>query len=439
MPTSVIQRLYSEGYVFDFFQAVRVLGLGMTARAPVGYGVGPADEVVRFRAHLSLAFPPSAIHEVIEVDDVLPPDYLQEALLRPTEERLAFGPVLKQTFFGMFGPSGVLPAHYTELMLKLDHEAKNEEHNALRSWLDLFNHRLTSLFYRAWEKYRFYPGYERGVARALLAATATAGRGRSPLAPRPEAEHDWFTHTLLNFLGLGLSPLRDRLRVHWFPPKDVEPGESVSAVRRTVLAVNIVEGPDLPIAIARIDDLALIYYAGLLSHRPRNAVSLTAILNDFFGLPMEVLQFQGQWLILDEANQSRMGGENANNSMGLNLVAGERVWDVQSKIRIRIGPLTRAEFTAFVPDRRVPGDLGDARNGSFFLLVHLVRLYLGPEFDFDVQLVLKASDVPPCKMSSRPGVVGARLGWNSWALSKGAGRDVDDAVFEGEEVYDIAD
>ena len=42
-------------------------------------------------------------------------------------------------------------------------DAKGPERNALRDWLDLFNHRIVSLFYRAWEKYRFYLPYERGI------------------------------------------------------------------------------------------------------------------------------------------------------------------------------------------------------------------------------------------------------------------------------------
>src|SRR5262249_8629065 len=61
---SVEERLFEEGYAFDFFQAVRILERLAPARRAVGRGGPPGVEAVRFRAHLSLSFPPSAIYEV---------------------------------------------------------------------------------------------------------------------------------------------------------------------------------------------------------------------------------------------------------------------------------------------------------------------------------------------------------------------------------------
>ena len=63
---------------------------------------------------------------------------------------------------GLTGPSGVLPRHYTELLYKIERDVRTPEKHALRDWFDLFNHRFVSLFYRAWEKYRFYIPFERG-------------------------------------------------------------------------------------------------------------------------------------------------------------------------------------------------------------------------------------------------------------------------------------
>jgi type VI secretion system protein ImpH len=364
---TVEQQLWEEGFAFDFFQAVRLLERLAPQRQPVGRVAPPRAEAVRFRAHLSLTFPPSAIYELDRPSETLPL------------------PSMVVTFLGLIGPSGVLPRHYTELLLRLDRETKGPERYALRAWLDLFNHRWISLFYRAGEKYRFYLPYERGeYARK---------------------EPDPFTRSLFSLVGLGLPPLRNRLRVSAWE-------ESTGQER----------------VLARIDDLALLYYGGLLSHRPRCAVALETLLQDYFQLPIRVRQFQGQWLVLDPANQSRMGGADGNNQLGVTLVAGERVWDVQSKIRIRVGGLRYDRFLEFLPDRAPVFE-----RKAFFLLCHLVRLYVGPELDFDVQLILKAEDVPPCQLQDGAGI-GPHLGWNTWLGTGKPLRDADDAVFEGEEI-----
>ena len=94
-------------------------------------------------------------------------------------------------------------------------------------------------------------------------------------------------------------------------------------------------------------------------------------------------------------------------------MAGQRVWDVQSKFRLRVGPIGYEEFRRLMPsgDRLLP-------------LCQFVRTYAGPEWDFDVQLVLRRREVPECRLDGN-----ARLGWNIWVRSGEFQRDVDDAVF----------
>ena len=123
-----------------------------------------------------------------------------------------------------------------------------------------------------------------------------------------------------------------------------------------------------------------------------------------------------------------MSSTPANNELGVSLVAGDRVWDVQSKVRLRIGPLGYARFTELLPDRRPQPE-----RKLFFLLSHLVRLYVGPELDFDVQLVLRAEEVPPCQLAESPSFA-PRLGWNTWVASQAPAEDADDPVFEGDDV-----
>ncbi len=361
-------RLFEEPYAFDFFQAVLILERLGKDRMPVGRFSAPKAEVVRFRSHLSLSFPPSALSELERM---------------PGENPLPFMTV---TFLGLTGPSGVLPRHYTELLLRLEREEKGPEKRALREWLDLFNHRLLSFFYRAWEKYRFSIPY----AREEYA----------------RAEADPFTRSLFSLVGLGIPSLRNRLRVAVF-----EEDKEIAQER----------------ALARIEDLALLHYAGLLAHQPRSACMLEALLRDYFALPLQVQQFRGQWLRPDPANQTRMGDEGGNNQLGVSAVAGERVWDVQSKVRVRLGPLRYPQFAEFIPDRSPI-----AERKAFYLLSHLVRLYVGMELDFDVQLVLKAEDVPACQLAD--GGIGPRLGWNTWVCSGPLTQDAEDAVFSGEEL-----
>jgi len=392
---SLAERLFAEGYAFDFFQAVRLLEKMAPERRPVGHEGPPSTEAARFRAHMALNFPPSAIYQIEAPAAPLTPTPLpggeRGAIVPPLpagERGRGEGPVptMTVTFMGLTGPSGVLPRHYTEMLMRA-RDARGPERYVARDWFDLFNHRLISLFYRAWTKYRFWLTYERGEYA--------------------QPDPDLFTESLYSLIGLGSRSLRNRLRVAVRPPRER--------------------------VLARVDDLVLLYYGGLLAHRPRCAVSLERLLEDYFGIPVRVLQFQGQWLRLDPESQSQVGVEAGNNHLGVNIVVGERVWDVRGKIRIRLGPLTHERFVSFFPDQSPVPDRKD-----FFKLMHLVRLYVGPELKVDVQLVLKASEIPRCRMLQSGGK-GPRLGWNSWFSSRPMPRDSEDAVFDGVEVTWVPD
>jgi type VI secretion system protein ImpH len=154
----VRRRLAGEPTAFQFFQAVRLLERLSPDRRPVGTFVDPADEVVRFRAHPSIAFPASEI---------------QSAEL-PSGDRAT----LVVNFMGLTGPVGVLPYHYTLTVA----ERLRARDRTLRDFLDLFHHRIISLFYRAWEKNHFTVGHERDArdpltrhVRDLVGATDSSG------------------------------------------------------------------------------------------------------------------------------------------------------------------------------------------------------------------------------------------------------------------------
>ena len=356
---SLARRLLEEPFGFDFFQAVRLL------REMAGDAVGPvpSDAAVRFTAHASFAFPPSAVVDLRAAG----PD-------RPA--------VLTVAFLGLTGPSGVLPRHYTEMLLRLERDAKGPEKRALRDWLDLFNHRAAALFYAGWEKYRFTLPFARGEAE--------------------RSDPDPFTRSLLSLVGLGTGGLRNRLTAR---PAELETRDDDAVARSP----------------SRIDDLGLLRFAGLLAQRHRAAWGLEVLVGDYFGVPAGVEQFRGQWLLLDPPSQTRLGADDGNCTLGADAVAGDRVWDVQGKFRVRLGPLRYAQFLEFLPDP-------SAARTTFALLVQAVRFYAGAEFDFDVQLVLMNEQAPACTLDDHD--AGPRLGWNCWLLSDPLGREADDAVFE---------
>jgi type VI secretion system protein ImpH len=93
---------------------------------------------------------------------------------------------------------------------------------------------------------------------------------------------------------------------------------------------------------------------------------------------------------------------------------------------LRLGPLPYARFAEFLPSRS-PNSAGKA----FFLLSQLARLYIGPELDFDVQLVLKKEDVPQCQLKRGMGC--PQLGWNTWVRNREFAHDASDAVFKGDD------
>jgi type VI secretion system protein ImpH len=95
---------------------------------------------------------------------------------------------------------------------------------------------------------------------------------------------------------------------------------------------------------------------------------------------------------------------------------------VQSKFRHRAGPLSYREFCRLMPS----GDM-------LRPLAQLTRTYAGPQFDFDVQPILRREEVPECDLGGG-GDVPSRLGWNTWVRSLPMPKDAEDVIFHLEDV-----
>jgi type VI secretion system protein ImpH len=270
---------------------------------------------------------------------------------------------VRQAFLGLTGPLGVLPQPYSELVQKAD----RLRNRAVSAFLDLFNHRLVGLFVRASEKYRL------GL---LLQRSATRAAGAEAEARDPASR------AMQALAGFGTPFLQDRMAV---------------------------------------EDEVILFYAGLFAARLRPPGALQAMLTDYLGMSVRIEPYSGRWVAVDEAEQSRLSSHGGFSRLGVDAVAGARIWDVQSNFRVVVGPVDRAGLRRLMPDQ--PG---------LAKLVDLVRAYAGPDLGFDVQVILRADCVPDLVMPGPGGAAGdaPRLGWNSWAKSLPALSDKDDIILD---------
>ncbi len=326
------QELFDEPYKFDFFQAVRLLEKIFPDKKPVGGEAMPHEEIIRFRSRPSLGFPPSQIHK------------FEKSFDEHTEQEKI---ELFINFMGMLGANGAMPVHYTELAMSRIRYGDT----TMWAFMDIFTHRVVSMFFRAWEKYRFPISYERG--------------------------NDDFTEYLFNFIGMGTNGLRGRMA---------------------------------------IEDETLLPYGGLITQKPHSATSLAQILSDYFRINAKVKQFFGQWIDLDKESITKLS--QANSSLGIDAIIGTRIWDQQSKFRLVLGALTYKQFRAFLPN-------GTAHKP----LKSIIRFMIGLEFDFDIQLVLQAKQVPSTILTTRA-KRRPMLGWTSWLKSKPFENDDDQLVLQ---------
>jgi type VI secretion system protein ImpH len=219
---------------------------------------------------------------------------------------------------------------------------------ALREFLDIFNHRMVSFLYGAWRKYRFVVAREQGT-------------------------RDGVSAHVRDLIGMGTPGMLNRQNV---------------------------------------PDEALVFYGGFLAQQPRSATVLEQLLTDYFDVDVEVEQFAGAWYALDKNTQCCLGeGAPFSELLGAGAVVGDEVWDQQSVVRIKLGPLSLSRYLDFLPTGSAYKPLRD-----------ITRFFAGNEIDFEVQLILKRGEVPSCELGAE-GEASPMLGWVTWARTQEMGRD----------------
>ncbi|PKH18543.1 type VI secretion system baseplate subunit TssG [Enterobacterales bacterium CwR94] len=107
---------------------------------PLGSTQHPGDDPVRLLPHPGMGFPASELKAV---------EYHRDDPYAP--------PVIRTTFLGLYGVDSPLGGAYLD-----DIAQRNEGHEALQGFLDIFNHRVLTQFYRIWRKYSYPATFEAG-------------------------------------------------------------------------------------------------------------------------------------------------------------------------------------------------------------------------------------------------------------------------------------
>jgi type VI secretion system protein ImpH len=256
-------KLQEEGQTFDFFAAVRRIECVNRESPKIGTSVKPLDDPIRFCQDPAMTFATSTIAKV-------------------TPDALTNVPRMYVNFMGLFGPNGPMPLFLTEFARE---RIIHVNDYTLSRFLDVFHHRVVSLFYRAWAVNQQTVSYEH------------EGKDR-------------FADYVASLFGNGMEHFHDR---------DTVP------------------------------DSAKLHYSGRLMGMPRNAEGLEAVVQDYFQIKTKVESFVGEWIEVPLDSRCRLGESRRTGLVGSTAIVGARIWECQYKFRIIMGPMGYADYQRMLP------------------------------------------------------------------------------------------
>ncbi len=343
---SVEEALQAEPYSFDFDQAILILERMHAAKASLGEGCDPSFEAVTLKSHVSLAPPASELQQLDQTADK---------------------PTLWINFLSLAGALGPLPTPYTETVI----QRTREKDTGFRDFLDIFNHRLASLWHR------FHKKIYTGVAQ-ILPHESNIGK------------------CLLQLAGISHS--------------------------------RMIEGTDL-------NEMTLLTYQNLMWKQPHGTIGLGRLLHHHFDITVHIHDFQGAWRYAAPSDVSRIGVHQGQwNALGQTTLLGSKTWDQMAGIQIDIVDLSWERFCQFLPpaDDMLVNDNRVSVN-YFQQLKELCQLYVGLDFSISVKLSLHPDQIKPIILCCRSPAesaegtgadyypsYGNRLGLNTWLNQPGA-------------------
>lgn len=274
----LVRALLAEAPRMNVLQLLRLLELQSPHEPGFGTRDTPEHEPVRLRPRARVGFPGSEVAGV-EFD----------------EEQPDAPPSLRTTFLGLYGVDAAMPPHLID-----DIVLRREGHEKAMAFLDIFNHRIVTLLYRAWLKYHY------------------------PVNFRPGGT-DEISHYLLCLAGLGIG----------------------DAARRSGLAPS-----------------RLLALVGLFMQRTRPAEGLAGVVRHLLdGAGVSVREFHAQWTPVDVPQaltvtpHARGAKAAALSGLGDGHVLGSRILDRSQAVLVTIWPRDTAQAHALLPDEPLHQDL----------------------------------------------------------------------------------
>lgn len=345
----VANELLNEGHTFDFFQMLRRIELLAAEMPRIGHAKRASADSVRIGQSAELDFARTTIDQVTASPD--------------GKARV------QQRFFGLLGPVGPMPLHVTQ---QVRDQVRHERDDTLDAFLDLFHHRMATMFYRAWSSSRGAIQRDRPDADRFAELVAALTGAMSQATPCGDAAVD---------------------------------GDGNAETRQ--------------------------YYSGRFGGLHRNAEGLEAVVSGFTGTPVKVATFALRSLRLQPEDHSllRSPGDSGEQQvanrrpdmalgracqLGRSAVLGRSVPDRVSSITLTIGPVEPKDFAALLPGRE--------RHQA---LRRLVREFIGPVMDCRVHLVLRRQQTPQVSL----GGLGT-LGRTAWVGRNEEAETRDDCHFD---------
>ncbi|WP_289992582.1 type VI secretion system baseplate subunit TssG [Photorhabdus laumondii] len=224
------------------------------------------DDVVQFSSVLTLDAPER------EVESLLPPQEGDE------QYRMAVH------HFGLLGTLGALPLRYTEWLIDRRYRYGDE---SAQAFIDIFTHRLLSLRFQAWQKYRLYINTELQNHAEL------------------QTYAEWQNYRALPAV--------------------------IPAVAGQLMADTTQRSH--PACV------------GLLATPVRSMVNLQQLLQRELSMAVNIQPFKGRWQYAEQAHCCCLG----RSLLGDNPMLGRAYWDIQSGFHIQLGPFAARQRAAFMP------------------------------------------------------------------------------------------